>query len=251
MEMVNATMEQYKRWLLIGAFIGCLGVLQADEIETEPLLKERPRLFRGPYNDGIIDSFYYGGYYGGFRGYQSLLYPYFSPLGLNAPIYPGRSTVTFAVGSDGYIGTSFSTSERIEGTNIVYGLSASWEQGENYFFPGYDYRLSRISPSLSWSNGRTSIFLSADFSEYSVDRNSRNQKERPRIENSGPLRSPRDYERVSEDLSDFSSVNVALSQRIGDSMSVYMNVGEDIFDTDQLSLGMSNRFFDLGFREYR
>lgn len=244
--MVFPRMTASGTWVFIVLCICVSSLTQAQDVVEAFTVKERPRLYRGPYNAGIIDSFHYGGYY----GYSSLFYPLYSPLGYYGPTYPGRSTVTFAVGSDGYVGTSFSTSDRIKGTSILYGLSASWEQGGNDFFPGSKYSLSRISPSLSWSNGRTSVFVAAEFSEYSMDRNSRTLKKRPRVD-AGPLRSDDRLERERDSVSDFTSVHAGLSQQIGDSMSVYLSVGEDMFDTNQLSLGISDRLFDLGFRDYR
>ena len=244
--MVLPRMAAFRKWVLLSLCLGVSSLMQAQELVEELTVKERPRLYRGPYNDGIIDSFYYGGYY----GYSSLFYPFYSPLGYYGPTYPGRSTVTFAVGSDGYVGTSFSTSDRIKGTNIVYGISASWEQGEHYYFPGSEYSLSRISPSLSWSNGRTSIFVAAEFSEYSMDRKSRTLKDRPRVD-TGLLHSADRLERERDSVTDFKSVHAGLSQQIGDSMSIYLGISEDMFDTNQLSLGISDRFYDLGIRDYR
>jgi hypothetical protein len=226
------------RYLLLGLLGGfCSGLLGAETNATRQV-QERPRVFRGPYNEAVLGNQYYSTSMFGYRGYYS---PFYSPLMFLGPVMPGRSMVSFAAGSDGYIGTAFSTSDFIEGTNLLYSLSASWEQGETWF--GQDYQLSTISPSLSWSNGTTSIFLGFEMSELSMDSAPVVPRARPRVD-TDPLRSSIPLTRDRNPTMEFESLNAGLSQRIGDSMQVFLSVGEDAFRGDDLSMGLSHQLWD-------
>jgi len=165
------------------------------------------------------------------------------------PVVPGRSSVSFAVGSDGYMGTAFSTAERIKGTNIIYSVSASWEKGNSYY-SGQDYEMSSISPSLSWSNGTTSLFLAVNISELNLDTNSVSRKVRPRVDTGTRMsRMPltRDRNRTLE----YESINLGLSQRSGERGYIFLNVGEDMFGNDNLGIGLSHRIWDRSSGSYR
>ena len=221
------------------------GAFGAETVEAETQ-KERPRLYRGPYNQAVFDNYYYGLSPLGYRGFYM---PYFSPLMYSGPIMPGRSSVTFAVGSDGYMGTAFSTAEQIKGTNIIYALSASWEQGEDYFYRG-DYQLTTISPSLSWANENTSIFLGFEMSELSLENRPDSQKLRPRVDTS-LVRNNKPPSRVSNSKFDYQSIYAGLNQRIGDRTNLYISVGEDFYGKNDLGLGVSHRLWDSSSRSRR
>jgi hypothetical protein len=215
----------------------------ADVIEPV-LQQERPRVFRGPYNDVVLDNYYYSPSAFLYPGYYS---SYYSPLMVFGPLAPGRSSISFSIGSDGYMGTSYQTSQWIPGTEILFSLSATYEKGELYYSP-FDYDLSRISPGFSWSNGRTSLFLGFEFSELTLEGNDKKLKPRPRVNTGSPLKSPAEGGPTVDDLVFVNrSINVGLSQQIGDHSSIYLSVGDDIFNNHATSLGFSHRMFDASF----
>lgn len=222
-------------------FIGICG-MQAEDLVEMVAVKERPRVYRGPYNETVINSHYYGYPYLGLSSYYN---PLFSPLMYMGYAPPGRSSVTFAVGSDGYVGTAFSTSERIKGTNLVYSLSASWEKGESWY-PGYDYQVTTISPSLMWSNENMSLYLGFEFSDLSLEDNGSPLKDRPRV-GTGPYRSSMPLTRDLNPHFDYNSINLGLNHRLGDRSNLYINAGnrDDFFGGDSVSLGLSHRLMDI------
>ncbi|MCB1120635.1 MAG: hypothetical protein KJT03_03730 [Verrucomicrobiae bacterium] len=207
-----------------------------QESATEPSV-ERPRIYRGPYKESIIDDSYYATRYFGYPGYH--YYPFSRSLLYAGPVMPGHSMVSFAVGSDGYMGTSFSTSNWIEGTNLVYSLSASWEKGETWF-TGRDYEMTTISPSLSWSNGPTSLFLGVDLTDISLDNMSAGAKDRPRV-NSGPLTSEAFVRNNDKTSLELESVYLGLSQQIGDNSFISLTVGQSDFDHGLMGSNTTSR----------
>ena len=236
-------MPRFKQIILFVPFLS-LSVALFGESLTKSELKERPRVFRGPYNDVVLNNYYYSPSAFLYRGYYS---PYYSPMMVFGPTAPGRSSISFSAGSNGYMGTSFQSSQWIPGTEILFSLSSSYEKGELYYSP-FDYDISRISPSFSWSNGRTSLFLGFEFSEMSLEPNDKKLKARPRVNTGSPLKSRSEERPAVDDLVfDNRSVTVGLSQQIGDHSSIYLSLSDDIFDSHATSLGFSHRLFDASF----
>ena len=157
------------------------------------------------------------------------------------PTIPGRSSISVAVGSDGYRGTSFSTSERIKGTDLVFSLAARWEQGE-WFYSDLDYELSTISPSLSWSNGTTSVFLGVEISEFGLSSNQQ-PRVRPRID-SGPFKSAAQMNRSSRSDFEYSAINLGVTLPILDNTQLFFSAGDHFFNQGG-SIGMFHRLDDL------
>ena len=232
--MVSFDMPRAKQVVLLCVMLFGFISLLGEKVADERTAKERPRIYRGPYNETVLRSQYYSSSFFGCGGY----YPsFYSPLMFLGPVVPVRSTVSFAVGSDGYVGTAFSTADVIKGTNIIYSLSASWEKGESYYL-GRDYQMSTISPALSWSNGKTSLFLSVNISELNFDNKSGPLKSRPRV-NTGPLRPGIPLARGRSPDLNFESINLGLSQRIWDNALFSIHLGEDVFGSDHLGVGFS------------
>ena len=229
-------MSRIRLLLLACICIGTLYPLAADETEQPPILKERPRVFLGPYNDLALDHYYYGypriGYYS----------PFFSPLGFYEPMIPGRSTVSFAVGSDGYRGASFSTTQAIKGTNVLFSLSSRWEEGDAWYLPGYHYSQHLISPRFSWSNENTFISVGVDVGEYQFSKKEQGRLEQPRV-NRG-VESPlvvkeHDFSYETE----IESVNLALSHRLGNLGELLFTVSKDDYGNDSLSTGIRRTLY--------
>ena len=240
---VRLIMLRFKSLILLLSFLGLSAAL-LGESTTRPELKERPRVFLGPYSDVILNNYYYSPTAFLYPGYHT---PNYSSLMYYGPLAPGRSSISFSAGSEGYMGTSYRTSQWIPGTEILFSLSTSYEKGELYYSP-FDYVLSTISPSLSWSNGRTSLFLGFEFSEMSLKANDKKLKARPRVNTGSPLKSSSEKSPTIDDLVfDNRSINVGLSQQIGDHSSIYLSLSDDIFDNQATSLGFSHRMFDASF----
>ncbi|MDA0347444.1 MAG: hypothetical protein O3C43_02205 [Verrucomicrobia bacterium] len=236
-------MPRIKQLIFLLSFLS-ISVCLFGESLTRSELQERPRVFRGPYNDVVLDNYYYSPAAFLYPGYHS---PYYSPLMVFGPLAPGRSSISFSAGSDGYMGTSFQTSQWIPGTEILFSLSSNYEKGELYYSP-YDYDISRISPGFSWTNGRTSLFLGFEFSELSLEAKDKKLKARPRVNTGSPLKSPSEESPTVDDLVfDNRSVSVGLSQQIGDHSSIYLSVSDDMFNSHATSLGFSHRMFDASF----
>lgn len=220
------------------AFIGSSALLANKSVEAQ-VPPERPRVYRGPYNDTVIRSHYYSS---PIFGYSSYYYPFYSPLMMMGPIIPGRTSVTFAAGSNGYMGAGFTTSDRIKGTNLIYSLSSSWEKGEGWY-SGYDYKRSSISPSIQWSNETTSLFLGFDFSELTLEDTRVLQKPRPRVD--------RGYSRPGIPLGgelnsvmEFNSAHVGLTHSLGDHAQLFISVSEDDWGKDPFFPGMRGRLYE-------
>lgn len=211
-----------------------VSVMQGEESNEATPSKERPRLYLGPYNPAVIDSFYYGSLAFGISPYY---YHFYRPLAFMGPVYPGTSSITVAVGSNGYFGTGFTTADRIKGTNIIYSLSASWEKGELYY-PGHEYRSSTIAPSFFWSNENTSLYLGFEFSEMKIDRRAEQPRVRPRV-NDGPLKPGTRTAREVSHANEFESVNLGLTQRLWDFASFSVGVSDTTMDFDGLPRGFS------------
>ncbi len=208
----------------------------AEKSESPRILKDRPRVFLGPYNDLAIDHYYYG------LGYSRYGYASYRPLLFHGYVAPGRSSVSFAVGSDGYMGTSFSTSNFIQGTPLIYSLSSSWERGETWW-TGQDYDLNTISAALMWANETTSITLGVDVSELRIDEQSSRRAEQPRVDG-GLTMDDLPFRREYNSDIDYQSVNFGVSHRIGDHAHLFFSVGEDVFDRDRVSIGLNHRLWD-------
>lgn len=80
----------------------------------------------------------------------------------------GKTSVWLTVGSDDYMGGGFTTVQSIPERNLVYSVTASWEQGKTWY-GNYDYTTSRIAPALHWSNGTTSTYLGAEIIRSNFD----------------------------------------------------------------------------------
>lgn len=219
--------------LLCGMFVIPAGGLLAAGPMESPALKERPRIYRGPYKEDLLHSRYFPSLFLGYGGFHA---PFFSPLSFMGYVPPGRSMVTFAVGSDGYRGTSFSTSDWIEGTRLLYSLSASWEKGETWY-SGQDFERTTISPGLSWSNGTTSLFFGVDLTEVSFDTTPVTAREQPRVD-PGPLSSQAFLHNEPHPSLELESVHLGLSQQIGDNTFISLSVGQNDFDRDGFGAGM-------------
>lgn len=209
--------------------------VQGDNEETTP--QERPRVYLGPYNDRALNRYYYG--------HPGLAYTsYFpSPLGYVVPHVPGRSSVTFAVGSDGYRGASFSTTQALQGTQVLFSLDSRWEEGDAWYLPGYRFRRNVISPRLSWSNQNTSISVGVDIGDYKLTRKHRARTDQPRVERLAAtpmLLGEADYGYETE----LESVNVVLSQRLGNLGELYLSASKDDFGNDSLSAGIHRRLYE-------
>ena len=173
--MVHQHMNRVRLMLVVCLLFGMAFPLAAAEPATPRVLKERPRVFLGPYNDRAIKHYYYG--YPGMAYYSHL----YSPLDSYGPMIPGRSSVSFAMGSDGYMGASFSTTQQIRGTNVLFSLSSRWEEGDAWYLPGYRYSQSIVSPRFSWSNENTFISVGVEVGDYKFSKKERNRMEQPRV----------------------------------------------------------------------
>jgi len=145
--------------------------LATKDALAEAQLMERPRLYRGPFNSSYLDSMYYHPYAFG-RGYWPYGYGWYSQ-----GIIPGRNSIWFAAGSDGYMGAGFTTTKFYPEQGITLALSASWEKGEHPWFNDLDYDAFTLSPSLQWGNENMSFFVGMDYTEM----NYRGQSTRPRV----------------------------------------------------------------------
>ena len=235
--MVNQAMNKVRFLLVACLCVGFILPTHAEESVNPRVLKERPRVFLGPYNDLAIDHYYYG------SSRSSYYSPLFSPLSYYGPMIPGRSTVSFAVGSDGYRGASFSTTQALRGTNVLFSLSSRWEEGDAWYFPGYRYSQHIISPRFSWSNENTYISVGVDVGEYKFSPKESGRKEQPRV-NRG-VESP-----LAIEANDFSyeteieSLNVALSHRLGNLGELYISAYKDDDGNDSLQTGIRRRIYE-------
>ena len=222
---------------LLASFLVSVG-LTAGEANPEAL-KERPRVFRGPYKDVVLDPFLYSPAY---YSHSPVYFPLVSPL-MYQPVIPGRSSVSFAVGSDGYRGIGFTTSERIKGTNVLFSLSASWEEGEYWWYPGYRYNRRLISPGFSWSNGNTSLYVGVDLSELSLEEKVSGRKAQPRVNR--PVHLPEiPLTRDAGFELDADSVHVGISHRLGNIAELYFSASQDDWGEDHLSVGLRGRLYE-------
>ncbi len=228
--MVNQAMRKVRVLLVACLSVGFLLPAHAEESANPRVHKERPRVFLGPYNDRAIDHYYYG--YPR-TAYYSHLY---SPLDFYGPMIPGRSSVSFAMGSDGYRGASFSTTQQIRGTNVLFSLSSRWEEGDAWYLPGYRYSQHIISPRFSWSNENTYISVGVDVGEYKFAK-----KEQPRVNRmvESPLVDVEDFSYDTE----IESLNVALSHRLGKLGELYFSAYKDDDGNDSLSAGMRGTLY--------
>ncbi len=143
-------------------------VLQAAEVVTPS--SERPRVIVSPEDTGplrsnyVVNNLYYSHAYR-YNHYYSAYGPVYF-YGNYTPI--GKTSVWATVGSNDYMGTGFTTVQKIPETNLVYSVTAAWESGKSWY-GNIDYTNSTIAPSLHWSNGRTSTYIGATISQSNSD----------------------------------------------------------------------------------
>lgn len=234
--MVNRHMNRLGKLVVVCLLCSFVFPVVAKESDSPRILKDRPRVFLGPYNDRAIDHYYYG--YPR-TGYYSHLY---SPLDFYGPMIPSRSSVSFAMGTDGYMGASFSTSQQIQGTNVLFSLSSRWEEGDAWYLPGYRYSQRIISPRFSWSNENTFISVGVDVGDYKFSKKDRNRMEQPRVVqmNASPFLD------ANEDFSyetEIESFHVTLGHKFGNLGEIYLSAYQDDNGHDSLTAGLSRTLY--------
>ncbi|MDG2170523.1 MAG: hypothetical protein P8L44_21650 [Opitutales bacterium] len=230
-------MNRVRLLLVVCLLFGMAFPLAAEEPATPRVLKERPRVFLGPYNDRAIKHYYYG--YPRMAYYSHL----YSPLDSYGPMIPGRSSVSFAAGSDGYMGASFSTTQQIRGTNLLFSLNSRWEEGDAWYLPGYRYSQNIISPRFSWSNENTFISVGVDVGEYKFSKKDRNRMEQPRVVqmNTSPLL---DTHEAFSYQTEIESFNVTLGHKLGNLGEIFLSAYQDDNGHDSLSAGVRRRIYE-------
>lgn len=229
-------MNRANKFLVLGVLVAAGSSLVGEQPTETKELKERPRVFLGPYNEVAIDHYYYG--YPRYAHYS----PFFTPLNFYGPLIPGRSSITFSVGSDGYRGAAFATTQQLEGTNILFSLNTRLEEGDLWYLPDYSFKESVISPSFSWSNENTFVSVGFDIGERKIEPKEVTRKEQPRVQriNESPvLKSgrPIDYE------SEYESINVSLGHRFGNLGEIFISAHRGDDGRDYWTTGLSRKIY--------
>lgn len=93
---------------------------------------------------------------------------------------PGGTSLWLAAGSDSYLGAGLATRIYDPGTHLSFSLEGSWESGETWW-SNEDYEQFRIAPSVSWSNRKTTVWLSYEHSETIFKRDQPVPRPRPTL----------------------------------------------------------------------
>ncbi len=179
---------------------------------------ERPRLASRVYRDALHDARFHPSPLTGLRYWNQGVAGY----GVHRVFpEPGQTTLWLAAGSDDYLGTGLATSVFDPATNLTFRLEGSWERGETWW-GDYDFDQFRIAPAVSWSNGKTTVWLAFEHTETTFEKERPVPRPRPSLQDRTLHRAAtirRDMGRFEEELT-LNSVHTGVHHRVNRFLSL-------------------------------